>query len=323
MIRQRVKLKRFVLAKIEQNTLNSRSQFNYYKNFEKALIFSLLAIIFGFRIAANINFEKYLSRENDINIELIDIAEIPPVIEPPPQLKMEEIIEIKPEKEKTEEEILSEEIEDMLGENEDKVELSLNSDDLALNLISTSALGSVAGPELNMRDYDNGNDNGLSLRNRKLSGDINHSNLDIGQVELGNKKLISDNASIDLKAETEDIKTTDEQEDEVKLGISGFPEKILSISSSTIGTDDYKIWNKINSELDRLHKGRYGAIPKEIEQKRGGFLITFSFSDGASQEVHWRNNGNVFIKVIGKSTKSTVQELQRTLQGLVKLTLSN
>jgi hypothetical protein len=110
---------------------------------------------------------------------------------------------------------------------------------------------------------------------------------------------------------------------EPKLGLPGPGEKIISFASSTFGTEDYKIWNKINAELDRLNKGRYGSVPKEITRVKGGFIIRFGFPDGTRQEMHWENAGNVWIKITGNSSRSSAQELRRALDALLKINLGS
>ncbi|MFQ5770214.1 MAG: hypothetical protein ACE5HX_06740 [bacterium] len=328
MFKSKKRLKQFVLAKSVKNTTYGHFKLNYKKNIEKALIISLFVIIFGFRLAAKINFERYLVKEHKVVFEFVDIPEIPPLLEPP-KIKMEEVVERPMEEEAVSgENPLQEEIEELLGEKEENIELSLNSSNNDAYLISSSSLGSVAGPELNIRYKHDLDNERLSFSKGKFHGDLNdNGSLDIGHVERNKRALVSDEVSFEIKAGPLSLIKTNESESpnngEITLGISGMPEKILYFTSSTIGTEDYKLWNKINSELDRLNKGRYGTVPKEIKRIRGGFIINFRFADDINQEIHWRNDGNVWIKVIGHSNKTSVQELRRALQGLLKLTLGN
>ena len=139
MIKQRKKLKQFVLARNTTQTTHGQTKLKYKKNIEFALIITLVVLIVGFRLAANIDFEKYLLNIEEVQFEFVDLLEIPPPIEPPQKLKMEEIIEIPPEPEKSEEgDDLTEEIEEMLGENEENVELALDSGDMGAYLASSS-----------------------------------------------------------------------------------------------------------------------------------------------------------------------------------------
>jgi len=57
--------------------------------------------------------------------------------------------------------------------------------------------------------------------------------------------------------------------------------------------------------------------------RRVGFLINFTFPDKTQHEIHWRNNGNVWIKVIGQSNRTTIQELRQAASGLFTLSLDN
>jgi len=150
--------------------------------------------------------------------------------------------------------------------------------------------------------------------------------LDVGQTRRIGRRFVADNSGLDLGSHSKNgtqTKRKPKGSDEPKLGISGRLEKVLSSSSSTIGTEDYKLWNKILAELDRLNKGRYGKVPAELQRHRGGFLINFTFSDKTQHEIHWRNNGNVWIKVIGQSNRTTIQELRKAAYGLFRLSLNN
>ncbi|MFQ5604797.1 MAG: hypothetical protein ACE5HS_16120 [bacterium] len=330
MIKHRQKLPQFVLAKSDKNTTHGRSKLHYYKHFEIALIITLVGVILGFRVASHIGFEKYLQVEDRVVLEFLDIPEIPPEVEPPPKLKMEEVVELPMEEDKTENEDLTEEIEELLGENEEEVELALNSSNLNNYLTSGSGLGALRSTGYNSRKKYQVDDGGIALNRGKFYADLGESGgLDIGKVKTKERSFVSDENKIELPTRSGNLSrdkvemSKPEENGEPKLGLSGLPEKILSFGSSTIGTEHYKLWNKLNSELDRLYKGRYGSTPKAIKRNRRGFLINFSFSDGTKQEIHWRNDGNVWIKVVGNSHKTAVQELQRALRGLLDLTLSN
>ena len=105
----------------------------------------------------------------------------------------------------------------------------------------------------------------------------------------------------------------------LSLNIDNGTERILRFAASSIDTDDYKLWNKIHAELDRLNKGRYGKVPDEIRRHRRGFYINFNYSDGVAHQIHWQKNGNVWIKISGKNSRSSIFELRRALKALLGL----
>lgn len=324
MIKHRNNGKKFILAKAVRNTLNSALKLNYIKNIELSLIASILITIFVFRISTKIDVQKYWLDKEEINFEFIDIPEIPPVIQEPPKMKAEQVVELPPEPEETvESDDLIEQVEELLNENSDEASLDIasNSND---NLITDSQLGLISRARLNVRGR-NGLDGGnLGFGDRGEHNGLAESSLDIGQTSRTDSRFVSDNSSLDLGVESKPKKEIGKSEmraEEPKLGLGGQPEKVLSFSSSTFGTDGYKLWNKIMSELDRLNKGRYGSVPEELKRNREGFLINFTYSDKTLHEIHWRNDGNVWIKVIGRSSRTTVQELSKALNGLLRLSL--
>ncbi|MFQ5865540.1 MAG: hypothetical protein ACE5IW_09960 [bacterium] len=272
---------------------------------------------------------EYIMDKKSVSFETIDIPLIEPRIEPPPVLKMEEVVEVTKEDE-NQENVNLEEIEELLGENEEEVELALNSDDFGAYLLSNSPLGSIRGPEIQLRKKLGHGDGKISLKkNKSYDSLISESeiDMDIGKAQRLERGSGSSDVTIDVASQSN--KKMDQRakekyhSDEISLGISGVPEKILSFGSSSIGTEDYKLWNKLTAELDRLNKGRYGTSPKEMKRNSRGFILGFGYSDGVQHEIHWRKDGNVWIKIIGQSSKNTLQELRRALNALISLSLSN
>ncbi|MFQ5637579.1 MAG: hypothetical protein ACE5IR_06240 [bacterium] len=321
-------LSRFVLGKSSPETSFGRTKLKYKKNLEKTLVGSLVLVIVVFRFTADFNKSPDLSLQESVVLEFLDLPEIPPLVEDKPKMKMENVVELPPiEEEVVETEpIIKEEIDEMLGENEEQVELSLDSDDIGTYLVSNSQLGTITGPQLSLRKRRASRVAKMSLRRGShYSGSENGSSIDIGSTRRFERNLDS-NESFELKTSLAKPKPVKQQrlekKNELSLGISGQEGKVLSFAASTMGTEHYKLWNKINSELDRLNKGRYGAIPDKIKRNRGGFLIHLSYSDGVRHEIHWRNNGNVWIKIFGDSKKSALQELQRVWSSLLELTLN-
>ena len=325
MIRSRFREKKFILAKSTINTLEGILKLKYTKNFEISLIFSIVLTIFVFRIGANLDIEKYLEMEENITFEFLDIPELLDIKEPP-KLKVEEVIEIPPlPEEEVKSNELIEKIESLLAENHEEVALDIKSD-LSDNLIDNSQM-TLSGSELKIRARNGYNGGSMDFGDKSINSDLLVAGqLDVGQTRRTGRRFVADNSGLDLGSHSKNgtqTKRKPKGSDEPKLGISGRLEKVLSSSSSTIGTEDYKLWNKIIAELDRLNKGRYGKVPAELQRHRGGFLINFTFSDKTQHEIHWRNNGNVWIKVIGQSNRTPIQELRKAAYGLFRLSLNN
>lgn len=329
MFKRKQTKKQFIIAKSSKNTTYGNHKLNYKKNIEKALVIALLVTIFGFRLTMNLNLEeKYSTIEKNLTFKFIDIPEISPPIGHPPKLKVENLkVQIEEAKQENEINEITEVNDQVIAENQKKVQLALTSDQFDDYDFSTSPMGSVLHSELNIRKYREYDGANIILRNRNADSDtLMNSVLNIGKVKRRKRQLISENTTLDLTTrKTEQIKSKFKEipTDQTGLNLPGNPQKILRFASSTIGTEDYQLWNKINSELDRLNKGRYGSVPSEIKRHRNGFLISFSYPDGTRHEIHWRNDGNVWIKVIGRTKKSNIHELGKTLERLLSLSLRN
>lgn len=330
MIKQRSPLRRFVVGRGLPNTAQAEEKLRYRRTLEIGYVISLVLMILFFRLSANLNIAAYLGARHELNFELIDLTEIPQT-EPPPQLIMEEVVEVPPVvEEPTEADNLIEEIEAMLGENEEEASLNLASDGLDSYLTSDSPLASLSGPRLQFRRSRASGDGDFRLAGNVGSlEDFTGGGLDIGDSGMSTRKQFDNiESGLDLELTPDPVSAAGQarpeppEESDPRLGITSGPARILSFSSSTIGTEDYKLWNKIVSELDRLNKGRYGSVAKQIKRQRGGFVLGLGYRDNSRHEIHWRNDGNVWIKVIGHSNLSNVAELRRALSGLLRLSLT-
>jgi hypothetical protein len=321
----------FKLAKSVENGLYFEIKQNYRKNFEKSLIISLITIIILFRIVTISPNENRSITDEDIKLTLIDILNVPPEIENPPELKVEEVVEIPPEENQAEEEDpMLEELKELLEEKED-VKLTINSDEMGRYLADNSPLGLISDRELKLRRSLDDAGGGIAFKGGKSLNQLlaeSRIDLDIGTVKRSERELTNEEATVNLAAPKDESveqpfnnSKENAHSDDVTLGLSNSNEKIISYTSSTIGTEDYKLWNKLNAELERVSQGRYGPIPKEIKRSKTGFTLTFRYSDGTKHEIHWRKSGRIWIKVIGNSHKSTVQELRRSLKSVLSLTL--
>lgn len=331
MFRQKQKTRQFILGKSPRNSLNGRERLQYRKNVEKALVVSILAMIVFFRLTAHFDVEQYLAEKNDIVFETVDLPEPPPVIEEPPKMQMEQVVEIPPQEEEVlspEDEILKE-IEDLLDDGSDEEQLQLASNDVGDYLLSDSQLGSVSGPEMTFRQSRN-RDARLNVGGAGNRNFEDGAGLDIGKTESTSRRSLDSGGKgpeLDIGKNSSPAGNRNQEgtveRQTPRLGLTGKNTRVLSFASSTIGTEDYKLWNKLNAELDRLNKGRYGHVPSEIERHRRGFIIRFTFSDNIKHEIHWQQDGNVWIEIVGESNKSDLQELRRSVTSLLRLSIEN
>lgn len=316
-----------MLGKGSQETPHGKSKLRYRKNFEISLIVSIVAAIFFFRLTTSVDIQKYLNKKADVRFEMLDIPVVPPVVEEKPKLKMESVVQVEPEvkaePEESETNKVIEEIEELLNE-EQREQLVLDDNRMGY-LVSDSPLDIGDSPGLNLRKSLASAEGGIQLASsdRRYVGD--GGDLDIGTSRTSRRQVSGSETKLDLdigKNETPKPPRKEKYEEAgPKLGLSGAQEKVLSFSSTTIDTEDYKLWNKIISELDRLNKGRHGGQIEEMQRSAGGFVINFSFHDRTKQEIHWRNDGNIWIKVIGSSRHTTGQELSRALNELIRISL--
>lgn len=328
MFRQKQKSREFVLGKSPRNSINYQGRLQYRKNIEKALVLSLAATIVFFRLTTHVDLDKYIAEKDELVFESIDLPEPPPLIEEPPKMQMEQVVEVIPEEEEevsVDEEILKE-IEDLLDEGSDEEQLQLASNDLG-DLLSDSQLGQVSGPEIKLREMRD-SDARLAVAAGRNGNLEEGGGLDIGKTSRSPRRNPRTNdGELDLDLGKTDASPRDGREGKKKqdprLGIAGKKARILSFASSTMGTEDYRLWNKLNAELDRLNKGRYGRVPDEIERHRRGFIIRFDFADNVQHEIHWQQDGNVWIKIIGEKYKSDIQELRRSVNSLLRLSAEN
>lgn len=331
MIKDRKKLPKFILGKSISDARHGYSKLGYRKKYELCIIAVLVCVIFVFRFSTHLDLEKYLNTVENTQFEFFEIMDIPVIVEPP-QLQMENVVEIveeeKVEEELTEMEEIIEEIEEMLGDDSAEPQLTLASAGMENYLLASSQLGAVKRTQFQGRGNLALGDNNLSLGADGRYVDESGGGLDIGATKTQRRGLESgggaSNLDLNIEKKTKARPKREAKEESTNgtsLNFEGKKVKVLSFSSTTIGTEGYKLWNKIISELDRLNKGRYGIISDQIQRRRNGFIISFGFPDNSAQEINWRNNGNISIKVIGNSSKTTVQELQRALSGLLRLSL--
>lgn len=312
----------FILGKTEKGIQSGEAKLRYRKRVEKAVIYSILLVIFLFRLTMNVDIQNYLNFEDRPTLQSIDLKDIPIMEEPP--IQTEEIVELEVEEPEPVPEIEPEDPRTVYIEEQPDLKLALASNDNSSYLFSDSQMEGLPGNDLNLRanlSYDVDN---VTFGSRKSDLDVSNTGIDIGK-RSGTDRYATESPRIDLKIDKKKPPERPQAQKSAKadLRIVGKGERIISLASSTIGTEDYKLWNKINAELDRLNKGTYGHVPDEIERTRAGFIINFDYADASGHQINWQNDGNVWIKIKGDTNRSTIFELRRALNALLSLGLAN
>lgn len=96
---------------------------------------------------------------------------------------------------------------------------------------------------------------------------------------------------------------------------------LLKESESTIGTNEYRLWNKINSALDRINKNRYGSLPENVRRTRSGLNVSFRYGNDSQHDIFWHRGGKVLIRVTGTQPINLAAELEKALDALIQLTV--
>ena len=96
---------------------------------------------------------------------------------------------------------------------------------------------------------------------------------------------------------------------------------LLNESESTIGTNEYRLWNKINGIFDRLDKNRFGKLPANVTRTTTGLRVSFYYRDGMQHDIFWSKGGKVIIRVTGQRPRRLSAELEKAFDALFRLTL--
>ncbi|UCE07768.1 MAG: hypothetical protein JSW07_06980, partial [bacterium] len=170
-------------------------------------------------------------------------------------------------------------------------------------------------------------DKGASLN---ISSDLSlFRNHDEGHLDFnletddGSKRFVDDAVDLDspplatvAKTKTDEVQKVDTEL--IKVNENQF---LLKESESTIGTNEYRLWNKINAALDRLDKNRYGKLPQNVRRTRNGLTVSFRYNDGVIHEIFWSKGGKVIIRVTRPRPIQLTSELQKAFDSLIRLTL--
>ena len=314
----------FLIAKTPAKSPDCDLRRSYYLNLERGLIASLILVIAFLYIFPRMNSHD-VNRLKDISlIEVIDIPVVkkPEIIPPPP---IEKIVEPVVVVEKKEEKSLKDKI------KEEKLTLNISEkiEDLYL---ASSQIGDIGGVDLSLSSLSSSGNSRLDMEyetHRSVLDDDASLSLDLSRSTGFNKKTDKSlkNSSKSLFSndlnEGESNKAPEKEKAETVQTEQGvFASKdqfILKESESTIGTREFKIWNRINSSLDRLNKDRYGDLPKNVQRVQNGLTVSFAFSDGARHDIFWKKGGKVIIRVTGRRPKDQISELNKAYDGLLHL----
>jgi len=309
----------FLVAKQTSKNKKAEQIGNYRKHIEKSIILSLIITLILFQLFPRHKKQRSDSDGLDTSLEVIDIPiteqeELPPP--PPPIKEMITNYTLIVKKEQNDVRKLREEIEDVT------LDLDLETDN---NLLASSQIDNItyAGFARNRSRYDKGASLDLSsnlnkFRNHDADGlDFNPGTNNVSKQSIDRAvDLDTPPLATVSRSEPKEVKKVDTEL--IKINENQF---LLKESESTIGTSEYRLWNKINAALDRLDKNRYGKLPQNIRRTNKGLIITLGYDDGIIHEIFWTKGGKVIIRVTGQRTRQLVTELQRAFDSLIRLTL--
>ena len=292
---------------------------NYRKLIEKSVIISLLITIGLFNLYPRQKSEKNSQGKIKISLEVIDIPITQQEEPPPPPPPVQEVItnySVVVKEEQKDIRQLREEIEDVT------LNLELDTDE---NLLASSQINEI--PYSRFTHQRSQFDENVSLNivsNLKSTRNGAGGGLDFNLETNSTSKRFVDNAAnldsppietINKPKKNEIARTNNEL---ITINKNQF---LLKESESTIGTSEYRLWNKINAALDRLDKNRYGNLPQNVQRTRKGLNASFTYSDGIIHEIFWSKGGKVIIRVTGRRPRELVTELQKAFDALIRLTL--
>lgn len=290
---------------------------NYKKTLEISLILTLLFTIVLFHLLPDSKKEESIIKNFSIAIEAINIPVI--IEEPPPPVIEEEITTYKviAEEKKPDPRKLRDEIE--------KVELKM---DLVedTNLLANSQIGNVSYAGFSQSSGRDRSALSLDFNSQRNRFRNNNGSLDfdVKNKKTVNKKFVDNSIKLDTSP-TEILKKPQKiKKKEVKKNenlIKGNNQFILKESESTIGTNEYRLWNKINAVLDRLDKNRFGKLPQNVIRTAKGLNLAFNYRDGIQHDVFWEKGGKVIIRVTGQQPRKLTYELEKAYDALIRLTL--
>lgn len=320
---------------LRNSFLNGRHKFHIIKASEKnekadlvndyRYIIKISTIIALFTVLALFHyFPKLEDKPTDlsplsVSLEVIDIPNIkeePPPPPPPPVKEMVQTVNIIEKKEEIDPRRIRDEIE--------TVELELDMD-TENNLLASSQIDNISYAGFAGRASRSQKGASLNIASELNLNHQSGSGLDLNIGSNSSRKKFADNSpNLDnsvlsnpreLKKENS---TATSNTDLIKVDTNQF---LLKESESTIGTDEYRLWNKINAALDRLDKNRYGKLPTNVQRIASGLTCSFQYSDGIIHEIFWTKGGKVIIRVTGGRPSQISSELGKAFDAVLRLTL--
>ncbi len=290
---------------------------DYRKRLEFSIVASLLIALIFFQLFPGLYNHNKERERIKIALEMIEIPVTKQELPPPPPPVQEMITDYSVVIRNNHNDVhrLREELENVT------LELEVKPTD---NLLASSQLDNI--------DY------AMMLRNRMedrgASLDLSPNRTNIGrQTETGlnfdpttvsaGKKFVDTGADLDspplaMETSPKPIEQKKTEEELIPVNRNQF---LLRESESTIGTSEYRLWNKINAALDRLDKNRFGKLPDNVHRSGNGLIVTLSYDDGVIHEIFWSKGGKVVIRVTGYRPQQQILELQKALDSLIRLTL--
>jgi hypothetical protein len=310
---------KFIIAKQTVKNKKADQPSKYRKYIEKSVVLSLLITMLVFQIFPDKKKQYNHKKHLKISLEVVDIPitkqEDPPP-PPPPVREMMTNYSVVIKNEDNDVHKIREKLEDV------NLNLELETDN---NLLANSQIDNITYANL-MRNRSRF-ESGASLDiNSELNKFRNHNgggldfNPGTGNVT---KKYVDDKVDLDSPslvpaAEPKKNEAKTAETELIKINGNQF---LLKESESTIGTSEYRLWNKINAALDRLDKNRFGKLSQNVQRTATGLIVTFNYSDGIIHEIFWSKGGKVIIRVTGNRPQQQVTELQKAFDSLIRLTL--
>lgn len=311
-------IKKFNLAKSSRKVIQD---FDYKKNLKCAIIISIIISIFGFHFFPRIT--KYDNENVKIALSLIEVIDIPNVrkFEPPPALPpVKEMEPLKTETEKQESKTLKDEI------KEHNLKLDINHENTGELLLVDSQLSSISEINFTGRPYASQDFGAIEFEYSKIATNMSNDNQDLSlklpeaKINKQYKEKSLDN-SLSSQNETQiKVKSKQLTDSELeKLVVLDKNQFLLRESESTIGTEEFKTWNRINATLDRLNKDRYGELPKNVQRISNGLTVSFTYNNGGTHDIFWSKGGKVVIRVTGVNSSNLMDELLKAYDALLQL----
>jgi len=313
---------RFVLMKRSPKTSRADINSTYQLTLEKMFVASLMIILFILQLFPRQASKRDVRIELNIPLEVIDMPAIQPEtpLPTPPPVVQDVIIPFIP--------IVKEEQEDprSIRENLETITLDMNPVSES-NLMSNSQLGdiSMAGFATSY-NRDQGRVSLEISTDRKTITSTTQSSIDFN-VSAGATRQRFNEETITLE---DPVPATREAHIETPVQTQSTNNELISLnenqfllkeSESTIGTNEYRLWNKINGAFDRLDKNRFGTLPEKVRRTTAGLSVSFHYGDGMQHDIFWFQGGKVIIRVTGQRPRSLADELEKAFDALFRLTL--